>query len=278
MTTPAPMSIETFKQIRDFIYEKSGIFVPDNKKYFLENRLGRRIQEKGLKSYDDYAYVLKYGLDKAELVKLFDLVTTNETFFFREPQQFEVFGKELMTKIISENTASGRKDIKVWSAASSTGEEPYTIAIVLMEKPELANFKKEIFASDISESVLASARNGIYGSYATRNIPEPYLKKYFTNTGSNFVISQSIKSLVKFMKINLTDEKETRSIRGVDVVFCRNVLIYFDDKAKQKAVSLIYDALRPKGYLFVGTSESLHNITRAFRPVVINKVIVYQKA
>ncbi len=277
MNTPAPMSVETFKQIRDFIYEKSGIFIPDNKKYFLENRLGRRVQEKGLKGYDDYAYILKYGTDKAELSKLFDLVTTNETFFFREPQHFEVLGKDLLARIIPENTAAGRKDIKIWCAASSTGEEPYTIAIVLQERPEIAGFRKEIYASDISESVLASARNGVYGSYAVRNIPEAYLKKYFTNTNANFAVSTGIKSMVKFMKINLLDDKDTKAIRGADVIFCRNVLIYFDDKAKQKAVSLMYDALRPKGYLFVGTSESLHNVTRAFKPVVINRVVVYQK-
>lgn len=277
MSTPAPMSVETFKQIRDFIYEKSGIFIPDNKKYFLENRLSRRVQEKGLKGYEDYAYILKYGTDKAEVTKLFDLVTTNETFFFREPQQFEVFGKDLLTRIISENTASGRKDVKIWCAASSTGEEPYTIAIVMQERPDLAGFKKEIYASDISESVLASARNAVYGSYAVRNIPEPYMKKYFTNANANYAVSPVIKSMVKFMRINLLDEKETKAMRGMDVIFCRNVLIYFDDKAKQKAVSLLYDALRPKGYLFVGTSESLHNVTRAFKPIVINKVVVYQK-
>ncbi|HIJ60704.1 MAG TPA: protein-glutamate O-methyltransferase CheR [Nitrospirae bacterium] len=277
MNAPTPMTQEVFKQLRDYIYEKSGIFVPDNKKYFLENRLGRRVQEKGLKGYDDYAYVIKSGIDKAEIAKLFDLVTTNETFFFREPQHFEVVSNDLIPKIIAENTASNRKDIKIWSAASSTGEEPYTIAITLLERPELAGFKKEVYASDISESVLASARNGVYGSYAIRNIPEAYLKKYFTNTNNNYAISTTVKMLVKYMKINLLDDKETRSIRGVDIIFCRNVLIYFDEKAKQKAVSLMYDALRPKGYLFVGTSESLHNITRALKPIVINKVIVYQK-
>lgn len=268
---------ETFKQMRDFIYEKSGIFVPDNKKYFLENRLGRRIQEKNLKGYEDYLYILKYGSDRVEMVKLFDLITTNETFFFREPQQFNVFTGDLMKRVMEENAKSGRKDIKIWSAASSTGEEPYTLAIVMLEKQELAGYRKEVYASDISESVLASARNGVYGSYSIRNISEQHLKKYFTNSNQQYAVSPSVKSLVKFMKINLVDEKDVRSIRGVDVIFCRNVLIYFDDKAKQKAVSLMYDALRPGGYLFVGTSESLHNITRAFKPIVINKVIVYQK-
>jgi chemotaxis protein methyltransferase CheR len=271
------LSDETFKQLRDFIYEKSGIFIPDNKKYFLENRLGRRVQEKNLKGYEDYLYILKYGSDKNEINIMFNLVTTNETFFFREPQQFDVFAGELFNRIIAENTKAGRKDIKIWSAACSTGEEPYTVAMILMEKLEASTIRKEIYASDISESVLSSAKSGVYGSYATRNVPHVYINKYFTNTNQQYLISPAVKSMVRFMKVNLIDEKDVRTIKGIDTIFCRNVLIYFDDKAKQKAVANLYDALRPNGYLFVGTSESLHNVTRAFKPVVINKVIVYQK-
>lgn len=273
----APMTDDVFKQLRDFIYEQSGIFVPDNKKYFLENRLGRRVQEKNLKGYDEYLYVLKYSGDKAELVKLFELVTTNETFFFREPQQFDVLCGDLLKKIMEENTKAARRDIKIWCAASSTGEEPYTIAMQLMERPEAAGFRKEILASDISESVLASAKAAVYGSYAVRNIPPAYMSKYFTPDGQNFRLAESVKALVRFMKINLISDRDVKSIRGMDVIFCRNVLIYFDEKAKQKALALMYDALRPGGSLIVGTSESLHNITRAFRPTVINRVVIYQK-
>lgn len=271
------ISDEVFKQLRDFIYEKTGIYVPDNKKYFLENRLSRILKEKNFRSFEDYLYFLKYSANKHDIVRLFDAVTTNETFFFREPQQFEVFSQNLIPQIVKENSQMGRKDIKIWSAACSTGEEPYTIAMILLEKPELISFKKEIYASDISESVLMSAKRGIYGAYSIRNVPPMYLAKYFKDSGGMYILSDVVKSMVKFMNINLIDEKEVKQLKGMDVVFCRNVLIYFDDKAKKKAVSLIYDVLRPKGYLFVGTSESLHNITKAFRPMVINKVVVYQK-
>jgi chemotaxis protein methyltransferase CheR len=275
--TPLVLSDETFRQIRDFIYEKSGIFIPDNKKYFIENRLGKKIQDMNLKSYEDYLYVLKFGGDRKEHIKLFDLVTTNETFFFRETQQFDVFSGELLARIIAENSKAGRKDVRLWSAACSTGEEPYTLGMVLLEKPETAGLRKEILASDISESVLSSARSAVYGSYSIRNVSEYYMKKYFTNSNQQYQLSASVKSMVKFMTVNLIEAKDTKSFRGLDVIFCRNVLIYFDEKAKQKAVSSLYDALRPNGYLFIGTSESLHNITRAFKPTVINKVIVYQK-
>lgn len=274
--TPA-LTEEVFRQLRDFIYEKSGIFIPDNKKYFLENRLDRRIQEKNLKSYDDYLYILKYGNDKPEYNKLFDMVTTNETFFFREPLQFELLTGELLTRLKAENTKSGRKDIKIWSAASSTGEEAYTVAILLNESMDIKPFTADIYASDISDSVLASAKNALYGSYSIRNVPEQYLKKYFTDNNQQYQLSPAIKKMVKFSKVNLFEEKDVKALRGMDVVFCRNVLIYFDDKAKQKVVSHLYDALRPGGYLIIGTSESLHSVTRAFRPVVINKVIIYQK-
>ncbi len=275
--SPQTLSEETFRQLRDFIYEKTGIYIPDNKKYFLENRLSRVIKEKNLRSYDDYLYYLKYSATKADIARLFDAVTTNETFFFREPQQFEVLASNLIPQIVKENAQMGRKDIKIWSAACSTGEEPYTIAMILLEKTELMTIRKEIYASDISESVLMSARRGMYGGYSVRNIPPQYMAKYFKDSGGVYILSENVKTLVKFMNINLIEEREVRQLKGIDIVFCRNVLIYFDDKAKKKVVSLIYDVLRPKGYLFIGTSESLHNITRAFRPVVINKVIVYQK-
>lgn len=275
--TASAIGEDTFRQLRDFIYEKTGIYVPDNKKYFLENRLSRIIKEKNFRSYEDYLYYLKYSSHKQDIARLFDAVTTNETFFFREPQQFEVLTNNLIPQIVKENAQMGRKDIKIWSAACSTGEEPYTIAMILLEKPELVSMRKEIYASDISESVLMSARRAMYGGYSVRNIPPQYMAKYFKDSGGIYALSETVKSIVKFMNINLIEEKEVKQIKGMDVVFCRNVLIYFDDKAKKKAVSLIYDALRPKGYLFVGTSESLHNVTRAFRPVVINKVIAYQK-
>ena len=271
------MNEDIFKQLRDFIYEKTGIYVPDNKKYFLENRLSRIVKEKNFRGYEDYLHFLNYSAQRHDIARLFDAITTNETFFFREPQQFEVFSNNLVPQIIKENTQMGRKDIKIWSAACSTGEEPYTIAMILLEKPELASTRKEIYASDISESVLMSARKAIYGNYSVRNIPPHYMAKYFKDSGGIYVLSDIVKSMVKFMNINLINEKEVKQLKGIDVVFCRNVLIYFDDKAKKKAVSLIYDVLRPKGYLFVGTSESLHNITRSFRPTVINKVVIYQK-
>lgn len=262
----------TFKQLRDFIYEKSGIFIPDTKKYLIETRLVKRIEDKNLKGFEDYLHFIRYSTNGDELAKLFDTVTTNETFFFRESQQLDVFTDILLPKILEKGSL---KTLRIWSAACSTGEEPYTISMILMEK--MPGIRPDIAASDISDRVLDSAKKAVYGSYSIRNIPPPYLKKYFWANGQSYELDPSAKSPVRFMNLNLIDEKKTKGITGMDVVFCRNVLIYFDDKAKQKVVSHLYDSLKPGGYLFIGASESLHNVTRAFKPLVINKVIVYQR-
>jgi len=264
---------DTFKQLRDFIYEKSGIFIPDNKKYFLENKLIRRIQEKNFNSFEDYLYLIRYNANGAELATLFDLVTTNETFFFREPHQFDILFDYVMPEIAAVKKAN---NFRIWSAACSTGEEPYTI--VMMRAERKPDTRIDVYASDISDGVLASAMKGKYSSYAVRNIPEPYMKKYFQVSGQTFDLSPAIRNGVKFANINLTDERKMRTMSDMDIIFCRNVLIYFDDKAKQKAVSLLYNSLRPGGFLFTGSTESLHNVTRAFKPVIINKVIVYRRA
>lgn len=262
---------QTFRQLRDFIYERSGIFIPDSKKYLIENRLSKRLEDKGLKGYEEYLSLLRNSNE--ELTRLFDAITTNETYFFREHQQIEILVNNLIPRI---QDTKGSKDIKIWSAACSTGEEPYTIAMVFLEK--MPGLKFEIFASDISESVLSSARKGVYTSYSIRNVPPTFLNKYFSKNGQMlYELNASLKKFVNFSNINLMDDKKVRSIKGIDVIFCRNVLIYFDDRAKQKVVSLLYDSLRPGGYLFVGTSESLHNVTRAFRPLIFEKVVVYQK-
>lgn len=261
----------TFRQIRDFIYERSGIYITDSKKYLIENRLSKRIEDRRLKSFEDYLTLLKN--DHEELTRLYDAITTNETYFFRENQQIEVLVNNLIPRITE---AKGSRDIRIWSAACSTGEEPYAIAIMLLEN--IPGLRFEIFASDISESVLSSAKKGVYTSYSVRNVPSVLLNKYFRRNGQMlYELDHSLKKFVNFTNINLIDDRKMRSVKGMDVIFCRNVLIYFDDRAKQKVVSLLYDSLRQGGYLFVGTSESLHNVTRAFRPLIFEKVVVYQK-
>ncbi|MBF0464925.1 MAG: protein-glutamate O-methyltransferase CheR [Nitrospirae bacterium] len=267
---------ETFRNFRDFIYEKSGIYIPDTKKYFIENRLGKRIEENKLASFDDYLYMLKYNNNISELNVMFERITTNETFFFRELQQLEVLVGHIIPKIKAELKPA---TLRIWSSASSTGEEPYTIAMMLMENPKTAGIKFEILASDLSESVLQKARVATYGQYSIRNVPQNYLKKYFKQLeGTNYALNTEVRSKVKFVQINLLDAAKMRSVRDMDVVLCRNVLIYFDKKAKISVVTSIYESLKNGGHFLIGMAESLHDVTRAFKPAVIDKTVVYQKA
>lgn len=266
------LSDPVFRQLRDFIYEKSGIFVTDTKKYLVEKKLLARLEEKNLKSYEDYLSLLRFNSGGDELAKLFDAITTNETYFFREPQQLTVCVENVVPLVMEQKKS---KDLRIWSAASSTGEEAYTLVMMLLEKRCCG--RVEVIGSDISNEVLESARKAVYGSYSVRNVPPAFLSKYFKGNGWTHELDMSVKSMVRFMNINLIDPGKMRTIQGMDIVFCRNVLIYFDDKAKQKAVSLLYDSLRPGGFLIIGSAESLHSVTRAFKPVIFNKVVAYQR-
>ena len=270
---------EMFLKLRDMIYEKSGMYFNDSKRYLLESRIGGRLKECSCKSYDEYYYLLKYDpLRFQEINKLFDAVTTNETYFFRDTFQLEAFEKKIMSLIIEKKEKSKKRSIKIWSAACSTGEEPYTIAILLMEnRLLLQSYSIEVLASDISENVLSSARKGIYGSYSLRNLSKEHLKKYFSPLDGKYMVNPEVKKLIRYCNINLYDTEKIKSIQNVDIAFCRNVLIYFDNTSKKKVISNIYDSLDQGGFLIIGPSESLHSVSRAFKLLNFNRAIIYQK-
>lgn len=273
------LSFETFCLLRDIIYARCGISFSDAKKYLLETRLQRRLEERNLKSFEDYYYFITYDANReSELTYLINSIVTNETSFFRDLPQLDVFRKGVVQKVVDEKMKAGGKTFKIWSAACSTGEEPYTLAMMLMEEGlHLKGWALDILGSDICDNVLRAAEAGCYESYSLRNTPEAYIRKYFTRGAEGFSVGKKVSEIVKYRKINLIDSFETRMIKGMDVVFCRNVLIYFDDASKKKVIGHIYDSMNKGGYLFVGFSETLHNITRLFRPVSIERSVVYQK-
>lgn len=273
------ISREIFIQLRDFIYEKSGIFFQENKTYLLEDRLSRRLEARCLSNYEEYLYFLRYDTKKdEELKELFNAITTNETSFFRDINQLEAFKLGIIPKVMDKKQSVGQKSLRLWSAGCSTGEEPYTLAMMLMEEGlMLKGWGLEITASDISEQVLLSARRASYGEYAIRNTNDGFLKKYFVNSSGGYLVKPEVKQIVRFANINLLDISQMKNIKGMDVIFCRNVLIYFDDNAKRKVLGYFYDSLVSGGFLVVGFSESLFNLTRAFKPVGINKCVTYQK-
>ena len=276
------MSNHSFYALRDMIYERSGIFFPDQKRYILENRLLRRIEDGGFDDFDKYVDFLRYDpLRDKEFSSLFDLVTTNETSFFRDANQLQAFESVVLPPIVKEAEEKGCKKLRIWSAPCSTGEEPYTLAMLLLNKfPKIqdSGWDIEIHGSDISECVLNSARRGEYNDYSIRNVPPPYLDRYFTKNGNGkYNVRPEVRGMVRLSNINLFDNLKLRMFRGMNIVFCRNMLIYFDEAAKKRVIANIYDSLAPGGYLFIGHAESLFNISRAFKLVNINNILIYQK-
>lgn len=270
---------KSFRNLRKIIHERSGIHVMEGKEYLLENRLANRLKVNNCKSFEEYDYFLRYEPGgENEITRMVECITTNETYFFREESHFAMLREEILPQLIADKRTQGSPTIRIWSAASSTGEEPYTIAILAEEmRRELSGVRVEILASDINDAVIQSALRGIYGSNTVRHVPPDIRMRYFQQDDNCYRLDERIKSRVRFARLNLVDEKGLRIAAGMDIIFCRNVLIYFDSAAKKKVVDSLYDSLLPGGYFFIGKSEALHDISRAFQPVKMRNGLAYRK-
>jgi chemotaxis protein methyltransferase CheR len=274
------LSDEEFIQLRDFIYQQFGIFIAENRKYLVENRLSGRLKQLNLKSFGDYYHYLRFDPNaKTELSKMAEVVTTNETSFYRNPPQLQIFQEKVLRKLLDEARKKGRKSLRIWSAGCSTGEEPYTLAIILHEelRAELPAWDIKIMANDLSDAVLAAAQRGLYSEYALRTTPPEIIARYFTKNGEVYHVVPQVKRLVSFGPINLNDKFALKRVERSHIIFCRNVIIYFDDDMKKRVISAFYDNLLPEGYLIIGHSESLHNISRTFKPEYHPGAIIYKK-
>jgi chemotaxis protein methyltransferase CheR len=272
------LKAEDFVAIRDFIHERSGIFFAENKKYIVENRLSKRMADLGVKNYKDYFYLIKYDTSQKEFNTLMNLITTNETSFFRNPPQLKAFSDEVLPLIVKEKEVSKQRKLRIWSAGCSTGEEPYTLSIILLEKiRDAASWQIEILANDISEQVLYAARTGVYNDMSLRSTERFIIEKYFTREPEGYRVSDDVKRLVKLSHMNLTDFKKMAMFKDIDILFCRNVMIYFSDDVKRNIVRHFYGSLRPGGYFFIGHSESLHGISKSFKLAYFKNALVYQK-
>jgi chemotaxis protein methyltransferase CheR len=204
-TKPALMSGSLYENIRKYIYENSGIYFQDNKKYFLESRLQRRMNFLGLKRFEEYYDMIRLGTSgPSERKYFFEAITINETFFFRNQPQLDVLASSILPEIIASKTAAGRNKIRVWSAASSSGEEAYSIAMIFQDliKPRFPNMEVEVVGTDINSAVIETAIGGIYRDYAIRNTPPYYLKKYFTPNNGAYEILPAIKKMASFKLMN----------------------------------------------------------------------------
>lgn len=273
-----PMSPEEFRLLRDFVYQHCGLNFTEDSKYLLEKRLGKRLQHHRLKNFKDYYYLLRYGQQKEqELSEVVDALTTNETYFFREDFQLKTFTQEILPEIRVRKEREGERRLRIWSAGCSTGEEPYTIAMLLLDLPEFRGWHIDIIGTDISQRVLQTARKGVYGPSSFRATDESYVRRFFTEAEGRHRVADQVKSLVSISHLNLFDAPRVALLGKMDVVFCRNVIIYFDLAAKKKVVESFYQRLRPEGFLLLGHSESLMNITNAFVLRHYTHDMVYQR-
>ncbi|MBM3238833.1 protein-glutamate O-methyltransferase CheR [Candidatus Poribacteria bacterium] len=273
--TKVTLHDEEFQLLRDLIYNHSGIYFTDNQSYILENRLSGRVKAKNFTSFQQYYFYLKYDKDAAqEMREVMDLVTVKETYFFREEYQFQILMDELLFSH-AQRKKFGNPCIRIWSAACSTGEEPYSLAMLFKER-FMGRMKAEILATDINEKALAMACKGVYRRQSFRSMLPYFQAKYFDLIGDEYHLKNEVKKKVNFIYDNLISENRAFD-QQVDVIFCRNVLIYFDQKAKKKAVANLHNALKQEGYLFLGHSESLFNITNSFQFRQFQNGIAYQK-
>ncbi len=262
-----------FQALRDLIRERFGIFYDDTKQFLLQSRLQTRLLKTRVADFAGYHRYLSTSPDReTEWAELASVLSNNETYFFREKAQLEV----LVTDVLDEALRTGSR-LKVWSSASSTGEEPFTIAMMLMETHKITPAHVTIRATDISPRALDKASTAFYRELSFRATPPEMVQRYFRPFEGGFFINDEIKRMVEFSRLNLLEERAVAAMGVHDAIFCRNVLIYFDKPTQKRVVEAFARALRPAGYLFLGHAESIMRLTDLYEPVVTPKAIYYRR-
>ncbi len=271
-----PMSDEEFALLHELIYQHCGLrFDPQNKP-LLESRLQPRLRQCQCASFRDYYLYLRYDRRREEeLAECIDLVAVHETYFFREMNQLQDFMRELLPEFLQRPNQP--KTLRIWSAGCSTGEEPYSLAMLLLDEPALHGWDISLIATDISPRVLQQARRGIYRESSFRVMDPNYHSRYFEPAQGGMKLLDPPRQLVTFLCLNLFDQQRQGLIWGMDFIFCRNVMIYFDATAKQRVAELFYDKLNPGGGLLLGHAESLLSISTDFQLRHLSHDLVYQK-
>ncbi|HEY1159152.1 MAG TPA: protein-glutamate O-methyltransferase CheR [Terracidiphilus sp.] len=275
---PGPFITDVdFLKFREFFYRRTGISFEPSKRYFVDKRLVERIEATGTGNFRGYFTLLRFQASGEEFEQLTNLMTVNETYFLREEYQFKCLVDSILPEIVRHKT--GPDPIRIWCIPSSSGEEPYSIAMYLLEKwPEIGAWDVEIVSSDIDTGILRRARLGRYSIRSVQYVPAPWLKKYFKGIGDEYQLSDDLRQAVEFTRVNLSEPADTRNYRNFDVIFCRNLLIYFDDISRQTAAETFYEALNPGGYVCLGHSESMSRISSLFKVCKFPEAIVYRKA
>lgn len=274
------LSDADFDRLREYVYRRTGIQFAPSKRYFVDKRVQAMMADFGTSEFSAYFSALRLG-DEGLVQTLVNSLTVNETYFLREDYQFDCLIRSVLPRVMAERGRTGQLDepVRILSLPSSTGEEPYSIAIRLLEEwLELDWMDVSIAAGDIDTRVLAAARTGRYGERSLQRMPEPLLRKYFEPVGeATYQIVDELCQSVDFRQVNVCDVADMRSYRDYDVIFCRNLLIYFDELSCRTAVENLFSALRPGGYIFLGHSESMSRISPIFIPRRLPEGIVYQR-
>ncbi len=272
MSTVAISGTE-FRVLRDLIRERFGLFYDDTKQFLLQSRLQTRLLKCRLQDFSSYHRYLTTSIDREnEWAELASILCNNETYFFRERAQLDV----LATDVLDEALRGGER-LRVWSSACSTGEEPYTIGMMLMETRRIMPSSVTLHATDLSPRALERATSGFYRELSFRATPLEMVQKYFRPFDAGFFIDDEIKRMPEFSRLNLLDDRAVRIMGIHDAIFCRNVLIYFDKPTQKRVVESFAQALRPGGYLFLGHAESIMRLTDLYEPVVSSKAIYYRR-
>jgi len=270
-------SPEEYVALCDFLRQRTGLSFGENKRYYVERRVVDRMAAVGAEDFGEYLNLLRFQASGEELQLLVNQMTVNETYFFREKYQLDCLVNSALDEVVRDRKPGDR--IRIWSAGCSTGEEPYSIAIMLLEFwKRVDEFEIELHASDIDSRVLTAARAGLYEERSLQFLPPHLVSKYFTlEAPGRWRIIGDLRDSIEFSHVNLMDSEQIRRFRNLDVIFCRNMLIYFDDLGRREVAAGFHEALAPGGFVFLGHSESMARMSSLYAPRRFPEAIIYQK-
>jgi chemotaxis protein methyltransferase CheR len=279
---PARAPIDpVYRQIRDLVYKVSGMYKAEEKLYLLADGCARRMKQVGGRTPRDYwDYLTAHSSRDGELRQLLNEITIGETYLFRSPAQLDALRKVIVPEIVAEKTKQITKRLRIWSAGCSTGEESYTLAMNMLEESDglLKGWTVEIVATDLNDRSVETAKAGIYGDYALRATSDYFKRKYFLAVDEKKLeVRPEVKKLITFSRLNLQDDSKMLFMKGMDIIFCCNVLIYFDGPSKSKVINHFFSNLNFGGYFFLGTSESLVKLNEQFHLIHFPGTIAYWK-
>jgi chemotaxis protein methyltransferase CheR len=272
----APINHEEYRRLCDFLYRRTGLIFNESRRYFVDRRIADRMAATGLASFASYFVLLRSDRDR-EVEHFINAFTVNETYFYREDHQLRCTTSSLLPERLRDKPTG--EAMRIWSVPCSTGEEPYSIAIWLLENwPQVDSHNVEIVGSDIDTAALSAARKGVFGKRALMRLPSNLVNKYFTQTGADsWQILEELRQSVAFTPVNIVERAQTRPHGRFDIIFCRNVLIYFDDTSRRTAAENLYENLAPGGYICLGHTESMSRISPLFEVCRFADAIVYRR-